>query len=341
MATAEGLEANSWIEKSQMAKLFYFQVFNIFLGSLLTGSIFTQLSNIIDDPASIASLLGTSLPSKATFFINYVMLLSTGFAMGLLRVGPLIVSWIKVKFLAKTPKEMEAAWAPSPTSFGVLYPEMLLVFCIGITYAPIAPFALAFCFLYMGFGYIAFKYQVLYVDIPVYQSGGYFFPSIFYRVIIALLIMQATLIGLFGVKASPLAVLLIPSPFITMVAFYFMDKWYIKPARYTPMLIAKGMDQNDCSVTGDSAMEQIDPHAYSKPCLHEGPIVPDRWDDDNRLVEKGSESTVISSFSGTGHVPLKTTIAGLEGHEGDDVAVTVVSDMREEGGEVQAKKGSK
>eukprot|EP00123_Amoebidium_parasiticum_P000769 comp11670_c0_seq1/m.6194 comp11670_c0_seq1/g.6194 ORF comp11670_c0_seq1/g.6194 comp11670_c0_seq1/m.6194 type:complete len:776 (-) comp11670_c0_seq1:261-2588(-) len=321
-ATFEGQEANSWIEMSQMAKLFYFQLFNIFLGSLLSGSIFTQIEQIVDDPTSIASLLGKALPLKSTFFINYVMLLSTGFSMGLLRIGPLIVSWIKLKFLAKTPKEITEAWAPGPTSYGTLYPELLLVFCIGLTYSTIAPFALPFCILYSGFGYLAYKYQVMYVDIPSYQSGGQFFPRLFSRIITALIVYQITLIGLMGLKASPLAVFCIPAPFVSLLGYYFMWSWYTRPGKYTPLLIAKAMDENDDPLTGDSVKELIDPLAYCKPCLKDGRAVPDRWDDDNNLVEATSE--ILGSEEGESFV--KGERKGSVATDDRNVSITVGPD---------------
>lgn len=38
LSKVEGLEAYSWIEFSAADKLFYFNVFNVFLGSVFTGT---------------------------------------------------------------------------------------------------------------------------------------------------------------------------------------------------------------------------------------------------------------------------------------------------------------
>ena len=41
---------------------------------MLGGSIFSQLGVLIKNPASIASSIGTALPTASNFFINYIVL---------------------------------------------------------------------------------------------------------------------------------------------------------------------------------------------------------------------------------------------------------------------------
>lgn len=61
-----------------MRKLFYFQIINVFFVSLIAGSAFRALSDIISSPTSIITLLGTSIPTTGSFFTNYVMLQGEG-----------------------------------------------------------------------------------------------------------------------------------------------------------------------------------------------------------------------------------------------------------------------
>ena len=74
MSTIQGIPAKSWINISMMEKYYYFQVVNVFFVSLVAGSAFNALGNIIDSPTSIISLLGESIPRTGYFFTNYVML---------------------------------------------------------------------------------------------------------------------------------------------------------------------------------------------------------------------------------------------------------------------------
>jgi hypothetical protein len=41
---------------------------------MLGGSAFSQLGALIDNPASLPSLIGTALPTSSNFFINYMII---------------------------------------------------------------------------------------------------------------------------------------------------------------------------------------------------------------------------------------------------------------------------
>ena len=74
LSWAEGISGRSHVERSAAGKYFYFNVFNVFLGVSLAGTLFSSLDAILDRPKSIVSLLGRSLPKQATFFISFVAL---------------------------------------------------------------------------------------------------------------------------------------------------------------------------------------------------------------------------------------------------------------------------
>ena len=74
LSTLEGIPAQSHIDRAAAGKFFYFNVFNVFLGVTIAGSLFTSLKQILSDPTSIVSLLSKSLPGQATFFISFVAL---------------------------------------------------------------------------------------------------------------------------------------------------------------------------------------------------------------------------------------------------------------------------
>ena len=47
-------------------------VFNVFLGAMLGGSILSELPTYINDPEQIWSALSAAIPASSNFFINYV-----------------------------------------------------------------------------------------------------------------------------------------------------------------------------------------------------------------------------------------------------------------------------
>jgi hypothetical protein len=55
------------------ASLFYYwDVFNVFLGAMLGGSVLAELPTFIQNPSQIWSALSSAIPASSNFFINYV-----------------------------------------------------------------------------------------------------------------------------------------------------------------------------------------------------------------------------------------------------------------------------
>ena len=73
-----------------MTRYFYYQLANVFV-SVGLGSLANSLHQIIDNPSSILSILGTSLPSLSIYFTNLIIVKTfTAVPLELLRVWPLM-----------------------------------------------------------------------------------------------------------------------------------------------------------------------------------------------------------------------------------------------------------
>eukprot|EP00051_Salpingoeca_urceolata_P034709 m.26301 g.26301 ORF g.26301 m.26301 type:complete len:709 (-) comp8172_c0_seq1:47-2173(-) len=214
-STAEGIPSIGLINLSMMNKLYVFYLVNVFFVSLLAGAAFDQMKAIIDSPTSIVNLLGEAVPRTGVFFTTYVMLLAfSSFSMSLLRVGPLIVSWLKLKYLAKTTKEQDDAWNPGPFNFGTALPVQLLVALLLLVYASSAPVILPFTVLFFLFGYVATRYTLFYVTVQNFEIGGRFWPAVFDKCMLGVVIYEITMLGILGLKKGvyqvPLLVPLLP-----------------------------------------------------------------------------------------------------------------------------------
>lgn len=95
------------------------------------------------------------------------------------------------------------------------------VWAIGLTYATLAPVILPMVVIYFVFGWFASKYQFLYVSMPVYESGAKFFPLVFNRILVGLMIYQLMMWGIFGLKKSYIAFVLLPLPFVTALFYWY------------------------------------------------------------------------------------------------------------------------
>lgn len=155
-----------------MYYVFTFFLTNYFFVVTISGSLFGEITSIIGHPDAIIELLGTSVPSVASFFVYFVTLKALAIAPSYLSlIGPLIVTRIKLRFLCRTDAEREEALLPQHPEMGVNYAWDLFIFTIAITYAVVAPVILPFACLYFFLSSITGKYLVCYVYRTEFQSG--------------------------------------------------------------------------------------------------------------------------------------------------------------------------
>jgi hypothetical protein len=95
-----------------------------------------------------------------------------------------------------------------PMLYGWIYPQLMMVLMIMVTYCLITPLLMPFCAIFFAGAYIMYKYQLLYVYVNEYQSGGYMWYAVFNRSLIALEFASVTLIGKKEILHSMLVCLL-------------------------------------------------------------------------------------------------------------------------------------
>ena len=68
----------SSIDRRILMLFFYWNMFNVFFGAILAGSISQEVKHLINNPGGVGTTLGTSLPRSSNFFINYLALRAFG-----------------------------------------------------------------------------------------------------------------------------------------------------------------------------------------------------------------------------------------------------------------------
>ena len=74
LSKAEGIPSQSHVVRAASGKYFYFIVLNVFIGVTIGGTLFSTFKTIQKEPDSIVSILASSLPLNATFFLTFVAL---------------------------------------------------------------------------------------------------------------------------------------------------------------------------------------------------------------------------------------------------------------------------
>ena len=220
LTKAERPVCKSDLTHGVMNKYFYFEIFNVLLAFTIGTSLFNFVSEFFQDPANLLYELALNLPSQAPFFCNY-MVLSVGIvAMEILQLPRIASQYFFYWFIAyKTPrakfllKNQRAA-----IDYGIWYPIQILMFCIGLTYSAIYPLICFFATIYFGFCTVIFRYQLLYVYVPQYETGGKFYSRfVFPKMIQGFVIQQLTMLGVMLVKQAyaPTGAMIIPTLILT------------------------------------------------------------------------------------------------------------------------------
>jgi hypothetical protein len=210
---------------------FFYQLANVYL-LLLAGSVFGALTDVLDNPVSIVSILANALPTVSTFFINFMLTgLLSGVPLMMLRIGPIVIFKLYCKIM--NPRKitrrdfLEGPLANAPIKYEVLIPKILYLVAIQLTFMVISPILLIVSGVLFSALYLAWKYQLCYVITPPSQMGGMFWYRIYKYSMTALLASSITMIGYMGIKEGfAQSALLFPLPFIvTLVWNYTSDKF--------------------------------------------------------------------------------------------------------------------
>jgi len=76
--------------------------------------------------------------------------------------------------------------------------------------------------------YLVSRYNLIYVFVPEFEGGGYLWPSIFHRIMVAVLIYQLFLVGEFGLFKFTAGAII-----VGLMAFVTIAFWYLTHYRFT------------------------------------------------------------------------------------------------------------
>lgn len=244
-----GMVSLSQIDLGLVTSYFIFQVITVFFGSFVAGTVANQFEQLINDPGSIITLLGTAAPQAAIFFLTYVTLQALLVVpIQILRIGPFVVFWLKSKFLASTERAKNRLWQNQNFTYGKELPDDTIVMLLGVTFSCMCPIIAPITFIYFSITYVVRKHDLVYAYIPAYQAGGMAWPRIFSQCSTGLVIFQLVMICILAIKksvAGPLIVL--PLPFITIVFMNSAASTFWRPMHALSLMAASEIDRKEGS----------------------------------------------------------------------------------------------
>ncbi|XP_048235532.1 CSC1-like protein At3g54510 isoform X2 [Ricinus communis] len=172
MARVGGSISKSKAEIKACNMVFYFLVGNVFFLSLISGSLLDEIGEYLSHPKNFPSHLASSVSAQADFFMTYILTDGlSGFSLEILQPGMLLWDSIMLH------------------TCGRVVSPLLLPLLVG----------------YLCLGYIVYVNQIENVYETVYETSGLYWPYIHHYIFVGIILMQITMIGLFGLKSKPAA----------------------------------------------------------------------------------------------------------------------------------------
>ncbi|KAG6630345.1 hypothetical protein CIPAW_13G011500 [Carya illinoinensis] len=201
MAKASGCISKSKEEIKACNMVFYFLVGNVFFLSMLSGSLLDEIGESFTHPKDFPSHLASAVSAQANFFMAYILTDGLSrFSLEILQPGLLFWDVIKSKTFGRRKKKNPCLYL---LPYFRIIPMVSLSVLIGTVYAVVAPLLLPFLIGYFSLGYVVYVNQIEDVYETVYETCGQYWPYIHLYIVIAIILMQITMIGLFGLNSKP------------------------------------------------------------------------------------------------------------------------------------------
>ena len=180
----------SGVDKRITSLYFYWDFFNIFLGSVLGAGLFTLFGQAIglDDLRDVLEAIGQGITSSATFLTNYVLLRAFCLVpFKLLFPHPGILGYLLSFVRGRvTRRQRFDSWSPKSWMYGRESGTSLLMCLIGVVYSATSPITVGVVAVYFLGMVVVARHHLIYVYSRNYESGGELWPVLFDRLIIIL-----------------------------------------------------------------------------------------------------------------------------------------------------------
>eukprot|EP00536_Pseudo-nitzschia_multiseries_P006000 jgi/Psemu1/239012/estExt_Genewise1.C_1230035 len=296
----EGHVSGALVQASLFSKLSAFMIIQTFFVNAISGSIISELSEIVKDSSAIVSLLANSLPNRSAFFIQ-IMLVQTCVTLGpeLLRVTPVAIAIARSLVGPKlTEDERRTTWMglrpladPLPFYHADILSGIVFYFIVFFVYATLAPITSIFvflCFLFMGATY---RHQFIFVYPTLPDSGGKLWIQFMQIVPVSLIIAEVTIVGFLALKNAPVAYsLMLPLLYVTVLFNVYIRQKHFAVANFLPGCVCVEADSRN-NADGPMDMRFLT-NQYQQPELRDKEVYPS-----NASLERQLKHGILSRAS--------------------------------------------
>jgi hypothetical protein len=188
-----------------------------------------------------------------------------------------------------------------PFEYGQYYPNLMMILMIMSIYFSISPLIMPFCCFFFGISYWIYKYQLLFIFVNPYESGGFMWYAVFNRSMICLMggvfVLFCYLLIQGTYENGPILPVwgILPLPFIVYWFKNHCDLKFKKPSMTVSLETAIGIDSTlkEDSAAAQSIFGKFSEIKYRQPSLSEPEVKPEAY----RRKKDGRSSSANASFS--------------------------------------------
>lgn len=226
-------KSQSLVQRYVLDRHFYFQLLAIFV-TVLSGSLADVVKAFVDDPSSIETLLGRSIPGVGAYFLQLLTVKATvSLAVEAARPVPL------AQHLSLRNLNVRNDPRSEQLKLGHVVPQILMVVLVAVLYAAIAPLILVPAAVYFWLAEPVYRKQLLLVYTKRSEGGGAaLFPALACFSALSLGIGQLVLFSYLALSDATVehgdawrqALAVLPLPVITFAHWRRVVQRYIVPA---------------------------------------------------------------------------------------------------------------
>eukprot|EP01113_Clastostelium_recurvatum_P036224 TRINITY_DN5138_c0_g1_i1.p1 TRINITY_DN5138_c0_g1~~TRINITY_DN5138_c0_g1_i1.p1 ORF type:complete len:775 (-),score=169.60 TRINITY_DN5138_c0_g1_i1:7-2331(-) len=230
----KGVYTRSQLEKEVLYVFHVFQVVNV----LLFSTALRTLVKVIGPHVQIdVGGLALSVGAQSAFFINYLLVYGlSSIPKDLLRAGELFIRQVRRfhnrKEVLRSEQISREVDRPDIFEYGQRYANALLMFTISLCFCCVAPIILPCGVIAMSMEYVVAKYLLMYTSNQRFHSGGRFWPCVFNRMVVGVVMFQVLMFGLLTLKVFPPSLILVIMPIVAYIFARWSHKKYFKLSRH-------------------------------------------------------------------------------------------------------------
>lgn len=246
----QGVHTGNAVEITLQKSYFAFLFVQLFLVGTISSSalaIVQTLKEISGNITSVPSILAQNIPKAANYFFNYMILQALSTSAGALaQIGVLIMWFVLRPIVDSTARQKWSRQLKLPEiKWGQFFPIYTNFACIGMIYSIIAPLVLVFNIITFSLFWVAYRYNILYVNKFRFDTGGLLFPNAVNQLFTGVYVMELALIGLFFLvrneqnqtAAKAQGIIMIVVLVFTILFQYLLNDAFSPLFRYLPITL--------------------------------------------------------------------------------------------------------